>query len=42
MNMIMSKVISKCLRCLYKWATRKKGRPVECPNCKNRNWDRKK
>lgn len=32
----------KCLRCGYEWKPRKRGRPVECPDCKTRDWDQKK
>jgi len=32
----------KCLQCLYEWIGRKKGKPVECPKCKRRDWDHKK
>lgn len=30
---------NKCVRCGYEWKQRKLGRPVECPDCKQRDWD---
>lgn len=29
----------KCLKCGYEWSPRLEGRPVACPECKNRKWD---
>ncbi len=33
-----------CVRpkCGHTWIPRKPGRPVECPKCKRRDWDKKK
>ena len=30
---------AKCLRCGYKWETRKKD-PRQCPNCKRNDWNK--
>jgi predicted RNA-binding Zn-ribbon protein involved in translation (DUF1610 family) len=30
----------KCLRCGHEWTPRKVGRPAQCPNCKQTQWDR--
>lgn len=32
---------NKCLICGHEWLPRTQ-RPVECPACKNRNWNQKK
>jgi len=31
----------KCSKCNYEWKPRVDD-PVECPNCKSRDWDKKK
>lgn len=31
-----------CNLCRHEWIGRKKGRPVECPKCKRRDWDKKR
>ena len=30
----------KCVKCGYEWESRLKTKPIECPDCKNRNWDK--
>jgi predicted Zn-ribbon and HTH transcriptional regulator len=30
----------QCKRCGYKWIPRKLDKPRECPDCKNRYWDK--
>ena len=30
----------ECVRCGHTWTPRKQTRPVQCPNCKNAQWDR--
>lgn len=32
----------RCFKCNHKWKGRKKTKPQECPNCKNRNWEKEK
>lgn len=29
-----------CLHCGYHWLRRIDGRPVKCPQCQNRKWDK--
>lgn len=33
---------NKCIKCGYEWEQRLDTKPKECPDCKSRNWDRKK
>ena len=28
----------KCQKCGHEWAPRSEKIPIECPNCKSRNW----
>ena len=30
----------KCVRCGYKWYKRSEGRPLTCPGCRSRRWDK--
>jgi predicted Zn-ribbon and HTH transcriptional regulator len=38
----LASVMLTCLKCAYRWIPRKIGRPVECPACKRRDWDKPK
>lgn len=31
----------RCLHCQYQWLPRIHGRPVKCPDCQCRDWDKK-
>ena len=33
---------NKCQKCDYEWIPRTENKPVECPDCKSRNWEDKK
>lgn len=30
----------KCEHCGYRWFPRSSNRPVKCPECQSRNWDK--
>jgi len=32
----------QCLRCLHKWYPRTKNKPVLCPNCKSKYWNKER
>jgi predicted Zn-ribbon and HTH transcriptional regulator len=32
--------ICRCERCRFEWVKRIEGRPAQCPNCKQPNWDK--
>jgi predicted Zn-ribbon and HTH transcriptional regulator len=37
---IPKELVCDCTRCGHAWVKRIEGRPTQCPNCKERNWDK--
>jgi hypothetical protein len=37
--MRLDEMTCRCLRCGHKWFKRITGRPEQCPNCTQPNWD---